>query len=414
MQKGARRKRAPGTPENWFDKIKKHLEICKGKNKVIFFTYQTQQSRAGYWRRFGNGGNHYMNYRARFAAMMLMHLRDRAYDIYNENDYMSQGILKDHRIWFFFLKLLEEDEQQVEEQVEEQVEQQGEEQDEDEDEQDKQDEQELSEVMDVVQSDDENNACDGCANNEYEENQLGHTCNQKANAALLNNFLGYDPSEDFEHGNEDIGDNIFEGCESNEIVGGNMFEACESNEIEVQDGAKLGKRKREDVDNGKKCMRHEDLAATNIQRIFRGFHDRCFAARMRQEELAATNIQRIVRGFQERNRCFAALKKEDGTLFFDRRIYVLQIGNKEPKVLVLKKGKKNTVKIFEETYFQHDDTCYFLKNSPRRSFKKPKGKGYASKQRLAKYLRAQKYFKPQLQPHVASLENLDQYIVHCV
>ena len=423
IQRGARKRRAPGTAENWFDKIKKHLEICKGKNKVIFFTYQTQQSRAGYFTRWRDGGNHFMNYRARFAAMFLMHLRDTDYDIYNKKDYMSQGILKDHKIWFFFLKLLEEEEQQVEEQVEQQ-----DEDEQDEDEQDKQDEQELSEVMDVVQSDDENNACDGCANNEYEENQLGHTCNQKEandDARLLNDLLGFDPREDnFEHGqneDENVADIIFEGCESNEIVGDTMFEGC--NEIEqVQDGAKLGKRKREYGDNAKKRRRQDkDLAATNIQRMFRGFHERNrFAAlknkRTRQDEdLAATNIQRMFRGFHERNRCFAALKNKDGTLLFDTRIYVLQIGKMEPKVLVLKKGKRNSVKIFEETYFQNGDTCYFLNDSPRKSFTKPKGSGSSLKQKLAKYLRAQKYFKPQLQPHephVSCLKKLNQYIKH--
>ena len=85
----------------------------------------------------------------------------------------------------------------------------------------------------------------------------------------------------------------------------------------------------------------------------------------------------------------------------------------EPKVLVLKKGKRNSVKIFEETYFQNGDTCYFLNDSPRKSF--PKGSESSLKQKLTKYLRAQKYFKLQLQPHephVSCLKKLNQYIVH--
>ena len=300
------------------------MKFAKGKNKVIFFTYQTQQSRAGYFTRWRDGGNLFMNYRARFAAMFLMHLRDPDYNIYNKKDYMSQGILQDCRDWFFFLQLLEGDgAKQLGKRKRE---------DTDEQEQDEQDEQVSNEVIHVQSG--KGNTCEGCANNE--ENQLGHICNQKEandDARLLNDLLGFDPREDnFEDGqNEDeiVADNIFEGCESNEIVGDTMFEGC--NEIkQVQDGAKLGKRKREYGDNAKKRRRQDkDLAATNIQRMFRGFHERNrFAAlknkRTRQDEdLAATNIQRMFRGFHERNRCFAALKNKDGTLLFDTRIYVL-------------------------------------------------------------------------------------------
>lgn len=232
LKKGARRKRLSGTPEHWFDNIKKHLDACKDKNKVIFFSYQSQQSENAYWTHWRNGGKHYMNYRGRFAAMLLMHLRNAAYD--NKMDYMMEPILREHMIWFYFLPLLEEDDGKQDD--------------------GKQDE--SNEVMEVV-SDDllidflGHDPCDGCASNE--ENQLGHTCNLK------------EIEDDLEYG------------QNEEIVADNMV-----NMVQVKAATSIQR-----VFRGY-WSRKPATAATTIQRLFRAYRIRKTLSVLHTEDYIAS------------------------------------------------------------------------------------------------------------------------------